>query len=139
MANADITMSQDAIHNPNEPRHFMRLKPAGRDVRIRVGDAIVAETTDAIRLLEVGRDFYDPVLYVPENAMRGQLRQHPDLTTHCPLKGDAIYFDLVASDGTVSEAKIAWSYAEPFDFAATLSGLIAFDPKRVVIEEAPLP
>lgn len=31
----EVTLVRDAIHNPAEPRHCMRLKPAGREMVAR--------------------------------------------------------------------------------------------------------
>ena len=52
------------IHNPGDPQHFMRLKPAGL-VEIWADGRRIARSERALRCLEVGRDLYDPVLYLP--------------------------------------------------------------------------
>ena len=137
MPHPDVTLAQEAIHNPGEPRHFMRLKPVGRRVRIRLGDEVLAETARALRVLEVGKDLYDPVLYVPDEDVVARLGPN-DLTTHCPLKGDAAHFDLIGEDGTVRQPKIAWSYRETLDHASGLAGRTAFYTDRLTVEEAPL-
>ena len=137
MPHPDVTLAQETIHNPSEPRHFMRLKPVGRRVRIRLGDEVLAETTRALRVLEVGKDLYDPVLYVPDEDVVARLGPN-DRTTHCPLKGDAAHFDLIGEDGTVRQPKIAWSYREPLGHASGLAGRTAFYTDRLTVEEAPL-
>lgn len=137
MSQSDVTMSTVTIHNPAEPRHFMRIKPVNRRIRVLLGDEILAKTTHALRIMEVGKDFYDPVIYVPEGDIRAALRRI-DHQTHCPLKGDASYFDLTDTGGNVRQEKIAWSYADAFDFAAELKGHIAFAPNLVTVEDAPL-
>lgn len=128
------TSAVHTIHDPREPSHFMRLKPARRHVRVRHGGRTLCETTEAVWLLEVGKDLYDPVLYVPRRDVAAALLPI-DKTTHCPLKGDASYFDLADGDG--APTAIAWSYEAPFAYAADLAGLIAFDPAKVTIEIAP--
>ena len=133
----DFTLVTGAAHNPSEPRHFMRIKPVSRRVRVLRDGAVLADSTAAVRLLEVGKDLYDPVFYFPRNDVTGALKQI-DHSTHCPLKGDATYFDLTGDDGAVVEEKIAWSYPTPLDFAADLSGLIAFYGDKVTVEESPL-
>ena len=137
MPHPDVTLAQEAIHNPSEPRHFMRLKPVGRRVRIRLGEEVLAETTRALRVLEVGRDLYDPVLYVPDEDVVARLGPN-DRTTHCPLKGDAAHFNLIGADGAVRQPKIAWSYREPLGHAIGLAGRTAFYTDRLTVEEAPL-
>ncbi len=134
---ADVTLATATIHNPAEIRHFMRLKPVGRRVRILRDGAVLAESTGAVRLLEVGRDVYDPVIYVPRADVRASLGPN-DTSTHCPLKGDAAYFDLLDETGTVAQPKIAWTYPQPFDFATELNGLVAFYADQVTIEESPI-
>ena len=136
MPNSDITLSKETIHNPDEPRHFMRLKPVAGRVRVLRDGVVLADTTDAMRVLEVGKDVYDPVFYLPERDVSAPLGPNPR-STHCPLKGDAVYFDLLGPSGEVQQPEIAWSYAAPFDFAAGLAGRIAFYARHVTVEEAP--
>ena len=136
MRQADVTLATETIHNPAEPRHFMRIKPLPRRQRIRLGDDVVADSVDALRVLEVGKDVYDPVIYVPAGDVRAPLRRN-QRTTHCPLKGDAAYFDLLDADGHVRQEGFAWTYDKPFDFAAALAGYVAFFPGNVTFEDAP--
>lgn len=134
MAHPDITMVKNGIHNPSNPKHFMRLKPCARRVRIWRGDLLLVDTVNATRLMEVGGDLYDPMFYIRPQDVKGQLNQIPDKSTHCPLKGDASYYLL--EDDTIPEGSyFAWSYDDPFDFASDLNGLIAFNPDLVRIEE----
>lgn len=130
MPHENITMVGGAIHNPAEPRHYMRLKPVAGRVSIRAGDLLLAQSTRATRLIEVARDLYDPVIYVPEEDLVTALTPVPGKSTHCPLKGDASYFSL-GDDG----APIAWTYDRPLDFARELQGLVAFYADRVSVEE----
>ena len=139
MGHADVTMVANAIHNPAEPRHFMRIKPVDRQVVIWRDGERLAETTRAVRLLEAGKDLYDPVLYLPAEDVSPRLKPGDAPASHCPLKGDAAYFDLVGPDGAVLVPKIAWSYPDPFDFASELAGRIAFYASQVTVEEVPLP
>jgi len=132
-----VTLARETIHNPNEPRHFMRIKPVSSCVRILREGRLLAESERALRVLEVSRDLYDPVLYLPREDVVTKLAG-ADKRTHCPLKGDARYFDLCGDNEAVEAAEIAWSYEETFDFAAELKDLIAFDSKQVVIEERPV-
>lgn len=131
------TLVSGAIHNPAEPRHFMRVKQIARRVRISRKGTILAESTSALRLLEAGRDLYDPAIYIPRDDVTASLRQ-TEQTTHCPLKGDAVYFDLLNADGTLALNDIAWSYATPLPHAEILAGFISFYPDKVSIEESPL-
>ena len=115
----------------------MRIKPVPTRVRIRLGDTVLADSSNAVRLLEVGKDFYDPVIYVPPQDIRVPLDLIAGRTSHCPLKGDATYH--TCSGWTTRHANdyLAWSYAEPFGFASDLAELVAFNQAHVSIEETP--
>lgn len=130
MGDNAVTLADNTIHNPNEPRHFMAIKAIGARVRLFYRGAVVAETTKAVRVVEVGRSVYDPVIYVPAEDVKIPLVR-TDKTTHCPLKGDASYYGV---DGE----EVAWSYETPFDFARGLKQRRAFWATKVAIEETPL-
>lgn len=137
MPHPQITLSTATIHNPDEPRHFMRIKPVPSRIRVRLDDTLLADSTNAVRLLEVGRDFYDPMIYVPPRDVMVALDPVPERTSHCPLKGEAVYFSYAGWTPRNPEDYLAWAYPEPFGFAQDLAGLIAFDPAHVTVEEFP--
>lgn len=127
----DVTMVRNAIHNPSEPRHFMRVIPDGVDHRATVGDWTIASSSDALVVKEVGYDLYDPVVYFPRSAVTDGALVVIDKSTHCPLKGDTEYFDVVVDGQTFSEA--AWSYVDTIDEAEMLRGFVAFDTSKVTV------
>jgi uncharacterized protein (DUF427 family) len=122
-------MSRLTIHNPDNDAHFMRVKPVKATVRVSRGGTLLAESGNALRVQETGRDVYDPVIYIPEADVTGPLVPVEDKSTHCPLKGDASYFALGGED-------IAWTYDRPFEWSEQLRGHIAFYANKVTIEEA---
>lgn len=122
-----IPQVEGAIRQPGSPHHFMVAKPVDRRVRIWCGDRLIADTGDALCLIEVSSRVYDPVIYVPPEDVVTPL-EHVDKTTHCPLKGDASYY---AFDGE----EVGWAYLAPFDFAAVLAGRHAFWTSKVRIEQ----
>ena len=121
-------MIDTTIRNPDNEAHSARIKPVGRLVRVRRGGTLLAESERAVRLMETGRDLYDPVIYLPEADLEVALTPVQGKSTHCPLKGEAAYF---AHEGE----EVAWTYDRPLDSALMLKGLIAFDPSKVVLEE----
>jgi uncharacterized protein (DUF427 family) len=137
MKASDVTFVEDAIHRPDDPRHFMRVKPFGRRVQIRNGDTVLADTTRALRLLEAGRDLYDPVFYLPREDVHATVSLIDGKVWHCPLKGDSVFFDVLDASGKVAVSEAAWSYERTFDFAEILKDLIAFDGSKVTIVEMP--
>lgn len=131
MTDLPVPLVPDMIHRPEAPAHMMRVKPAGRRVTVRLGEDVLAVSDSALRVIEIGRDVYDPILYLPRADVSARLGEAAR-TTHCPLKGDTTYFDIA------SAPEIAWSYTRPLPFADGLRDHVAFDPARVTIEEGPL-
>ena len=123
-----VTLVKGAIHNPSEPRHFMRVVPApGRQI-VTVAGHVIADSERAVVVKEVGLDIYDPVIYFPRADVDVDSLARIDKTTHCPLKGDTEYFDIIAGDQRAPEA--AWSYIEMVA-GDELFELVAFDSTKV--------
>lgn len=117
----------NVIRNPGNPAHFMALKPIKGRVRIYADETLLAETQNALRMVEVGKDVYDPLIYVPAADMTAPL-ERLEKTTHCPLKGDASYHAYKGEE-------IAWSYDSPLAFASDIAARHAFWPGKVRIVE----
>jgi len=128
-----VTFVRNAIHNPADARHFMRIIEPDHVATATVGDVEIARSHRTLKVKEVGFDIYDPVLYFPrEDVEMGRLRKS-DKTTHCPLKGDTEYFDLELDGGRIEN--VAWSYHRAIAPAAALKDLIAFDVRHVQVTE----
>ena len=127
----DITLVEGAFHNPNEPRHFMQIVPAGRRVTASLGSDVVAASENAVVVKEVGRGVYDPVVYFPRADVDEAVLTPIDKSTHCPLKGDTEYFDISAGGREAAEA--AWSYVEIIG-DHELGGMIAFDTAKIEVD-----
>lgn len=118
---------QGAIVNPANPAHLMILRPVNRTVRVYADGHLIAQTKNALRVMEMSKTLYDPALYIPAEDITAEFTPL-DKTSHCPLKGDASY---VALNGD----EIAWTYDLPLDGAEQLDGRFAFWPDRVKIAE----
>ncbi|WP_052668449.1 DUF427 domain-containing protein [Nitriliruptor alkaliphilus] len=103
------------------PDHVLYLEPSPRRVRVVVGDEMIAESTRAMLLHETG---LMPVYYLPEEDVRISSLEATDHTTHCPVKGDAVYWTIRAGDTERVDA--VWSYPDPLPGAPPLAGLRAF-------------
>ena len=130
---SNITLVQNAVHNPDEPRHFMRVVPAGRRITASIGEHTIADSEAAVVVKEVGRDIYDPVVYFPRDDVRMDALAPIDKSTYCPLKGSTEYFDIDAGGEPLAEA--AWSYVE-MRLGDELKDLVAFDTRRVRVGPA---
>lgn len=64
--------------------------------------------------------------FPPDSVNREFLSALTDLSTHCPWKGDASYYDVVVDGETASNA--AWFYPAPFEKATEIRDHIAFYP-----------
>jgi len=126
-----ITLIKDAIHRPDEPRHFMEYAyPTVRHLAT-IGDRVVADSDKVLKLSEVGFHIYDPVIYFPLADARLDLLIASDKTSHCPLKGDTNYYDFADGDTTMED--VGWCYSAPLDFAKALEDYVAFDGRRVTV------
>lgn len=131
-----VTLVKNPIQRPDEPRHFMVLKPLEHRVTAKAATLVLADSASTIRVHEAGYDLYDPVVYFPRVDVRMELLQKSEKTTHCPLKGHTTYFDLILPDTVIPDA--AWSYHEVFEFDPRLEQLrdcIAFDARYVAVLE----
>jgi uncharacterized protein (DUF427 family) len=108
------------------PGHRIDLEPGAR-VAVALGDAPVAATEAAVLLREAG---YPARAYVPRADVRARL-DPTGKTTHCPFKGDTVYYDVTPEGGeTLRDA--AWSYDRPYDEMAAIAGLVSFDDRFTV-------
>lgn len=118
---------EGAIRNPANPNHLMVIRPVRRTVSVHVGDTLIAQTRDALRVMEMGKSLYDPAIYVPASDVAVTL-DPVDKSTHCPLKGDASY---VSFEGD----EIGWTYDRPLEGSRQLEGHLAFWPDKVRVTE----
>ena len=108
----------------------MTITANPKRIRVTAGGVVIADTTHAMTLKEAS---YPPVQYVPRCDANMALLKRSDRTTHCPYKGDASYFSVVANGKTIENS--IWTYETPFPAMAEISGHLAFYPDRVTIEE----
>jgi uncharacterized protein (DUF427 family) len=112
------------------PDHPITITINPKRVRVSAGGTVIAETSHALTLKEAS---YPAVHYIPRTDANMELLARSERVTHCPYKGDANYFDIVAGDKTIENA--IWTYETPFPAMAEISGHLAFYPDKVRIEE----
>jgi uncharacterized protein (DUF427 family) len=103
------------------------VAPCPRRVRVRLGGAILADSTGALRVLETS---HPPTIYVPPADVALELLvASAARATWCEFKGAAHYLDAVVGERRV--AAVGWSYADPTAGYGALRDHIAFYPGRV--------
>lgn len=112
------------------PDHPITISTNPRRVRVTASGVVIAETSDALTLKEAS---YPAVNYVPRKDANMEMLKRSDRVTHCPYKGDANYFSIVADGKTIADA--IWTYEAPFPAMEQISGHLAFYPDKVKIEE----
>jgi len=85
-----------------------RVETSTERVVITLGDEVVADTTDAVRVLETS---HPPVYYLPRSAFaEGSLFEAAG-SSFCEFKGSAKYLSIRTADVTAPRA--AWYYPSP--------------------------
>lgn len=108
----------------------IRIEPASGTWVVRAGGAVLGESHHAMELTEGGRG---PVMYFPRSDIAMAFLEPSDTRTHCPHKGDATYFSIIAKSGAIKDA--VWSYETPKPGLEAISGHLAFYPDKVTVEQ----
>ena len=114
-------------------RHYAVYDLYNRVLTIKMGDEILAKTSNAIIVKEVGKGVYDPVYYVPKEDVLMELKPE-DRTSSCPIKGAASYW----MPATPKDNYFAWSYEEPNPRAKKIKGHIAFNMDYITLISEPI-
>ncbi|MGT2425734.1 DUF427 domain-containing protein [Amnibacterium kyonggiense] len=101
------------------------VEASGERIRIELGGALVADTTDALRVLETS---HPPVYYLPPEAFLVPVHEAGGLSM-CEFKGMAHYLTIAAGDRIA--VRSAWTYPEPWPGYESLAGRIAVYPSRM--------
>jgi uncharacterized protein (DUF427 family) len=95
-------------------------------VVVRLGGAVIADTTDAVRVLETS---HPPVFYLPAAAFAEGVLRPAAGTTVCEFKGEASYVDVVGGEAVAPSA--GWFYASPRPGFEALRDRVALYPGRM--------
>lgn len=95
-------------------------------VRVTFNECPIADTTDALRVLETS---HPPVYYVPRSDVATQHLEQEARTTICEYKGRAVYYTVRVDDRSVPHA--AWTYPAPTDRYESLTNHFAFYPSKM--------
>jgi uncharacterized protein (DUF427 family) len=99
----------------------VRTEANPRRVRVFFGGEAVADSSSTLYLFETG---HLPVYYFPRADVRFDLLEPTSQHTHCPYKGDASYYTVVA--GGRRHENAVWAYPEPIESVPQLADYVAF-------------
>ena len=123
MNNASSKAKEIKIPGPDHP---ITISPAEAKVRVTVAGRIVAESTRALRLEEMG---HPRVYYVPRSDADMSLLIRTTHYTYCPYKGECAYYSIVGAGDRAVNA--VWSYEAPYEAVGAIKDYLAFYPDRV--------
>ena len=103
-----------------------RIVDDTRLVEVKVRQVIVAQTTDAVRVLETASP---PTFYLPPSSLEPGLLERAQGASRCEWKGTAVYWDVVVAGERLPS--VAWSYPEPFSEFEALRDYVSFYPARI--------
>lgn len=103
-----------------------RLEQRSERILVRFGGQVIADTTDAVRVLETS---HPPVYYLPiADFVTGTLVSVSG-TTYCEFKGQAHYVDVVVGDHIAERA--GWTYPQPSRGFELLKDRVAVYPEKM--------
>ncbi|MFI0425174.1 DUF427 domain-containing protein [Spongiactinospora sp. 9N601] len=105
----------------NTQGHEIEVTPVADQVVVRVGDVVAATSSRSVMLTETG---CPPRYYLPSADVKMDLLRSSATTSHCPFKGDAIYWSVQSGDAVIED--VVWSYPKPFPRVEEITGLLAF-------------
>lgn len=116
------------VAHARDPFKTVDTRRSSRRVVIGIDGTIVADSTRSIMLFET----YLPTrYYLPREDVRMELLHSTETTTACAYKGLASYWSAAIDGSTVED--VAWSFAQPHNYATAVQDMLAFFNERVDI------
>ena len=105
--------------------HRIDIRQSARNLVVRHGERVIADTRRALVLYESG---FAPRWYVPRADIDDSALAFVEHQTFCPYKGLCSYYD-------IGDARLAaWSYREAYPEVVRISGLVSFEPDIVSVQ-----
>jgi uncharacterized protein (DUF427 family) len=100
------------------------LVPSDEQVEVFAGEALLAQTRNAVRVLETASP---PTYYLPPGELKLELLVSAPGSSFCEWKGQARYWALATAPGQA----VGWSYPAPTQRFAEIAGWLSFYPGRI--------
>jgi uncharacterized protein (DUF427 family) len=107
-----------------DPYHRIDIRQTSRNLVVRHGDRIIADTRRPLVLYESG---FAPRWYIPRDDIDESALAPVKLQTFCPYKGLCSYYSI----GDARQA--AWSYPDAYPEVRRISSLVSFEPDIVTV------
>jgi uncharacterized protein (DUF427 family) len=131
----DVSREKDCKMENTEKRHYAVVDKYQRKLTLKKGEQVIVESENALILKEVGKSVYNPVFYFPKGDLKVELVKEPQRQSHCPIKGDATYWNF---ENTPTEEYFAWSYEDPLPRAKKITGYLGFNMKDLTLVSEPV-
>jgi uncharacterized protein (DUF427 family) len=108
------------------PDHKVVEQRLGERVQVCVDGETIADSADVIKVEEDG---LPARYYFPRQDVRTDRLEPSAMTSECPFKGVARYFDVNVGGQRIKDA--VWSYEDPYDEHHDLKERLAFFDEKV--------
>jgi uncharacterized protein (DUF427 family) len=120
---ATMNNTQESVWDyPRPPR----MEPDTRRVQVEFGGISIADTTQALRVLETS---HPPVFYLPGEDVRMEFLFPTQASSWCEFKGRATYWTVEVEARRADDA--VWGYPQPTQGYESLAGHFAFYPSKM--------
>lgn len=101
-----------------------KIDPDSRNILVKLDEVVIAETTNAVRILETASP---PTIYIPPSDINMELMEKTSGgSSMCEWKGAATYWNVKLADKIIP--KSAWSYEDPFEEYEDIKSYLSFYP-----------
>ena len=116
------------LAHARDPFKTVDTRRSSRRVEVEIAGVTIADSKRSTMLFET----YLPTrYYLPREDVRMELLQPTETTTACAYKGLASYWSATIGDTVVDD--VAWSFAQPHNYATAIKDMLAFFNERVDI------
>ncbi len=109
-----------------DPYHRVDARPTSRRFQVRINGVLVADSTNTAVVSETGGPNRH---HIPPADIQTEQFTQSSTTTHCPHKGDTVYWHHTPTESQ----DIAWSYPAPLEEATKIASYWCFDGPNVEI------